>query len=401
MLIDKKPAKTPGSDLWARSPCFLPDRRLPSGQTNGPQRPLRLCGGSSSSIDIFLLLSLCFVIVSLCSCSSLKSKKGEDVFVEGTTVSLDELEYAKGLNKPLPEEELPTPEKAPPEGQSRPAREREKATLSALVPGPVRQLRKRIFVLPFENRTNYLDQPYGEIVTQKLIQALEGSGQVVVLDVRLVDRFLSQEGIAPDDLLKPFWMKELHRAYGVHAVVSGSLSQLNVATTKSEVSRDIEVGLAIARIDARLVDASTGNTIRAYSARNPLYKSKEVGEFGQERAILRAIDIGVEEIAPEVSDSLMFFEWSARVIRIDSGRVYIDAGQQSGLRPGDILDVYGPGEEIINPVTHLSLGWAPGTLKGRIQVAGFFGIDGAYATPLEGNEFRPQDVVKVSQKQQE
>ncbi len=184
-------------------------------------------------------------------------------------------------------------------------------------------------------------------------------------------------------------------------MVFGALSQLNVADTKSSVSRDIEVGLAIARIETRLVDASTGNTIRTYSGRNPLYKSKEIGEFSQERAILRAIDVGLEEIAPAVLDSLGFFDWSARVIRIEPDRVYIDAGQQSGLRAGDILDVYGPGEEIVNPITQISIGWAPGTLKGRIRVTGFFGIDGAYATPLEGDAFRPQDLVKVSQDQQE
>jgi hypothetical protein len=102
-----------------------------------------------------------------------------------------------------------------------------------------------------------------------------------------------------------------------------------------------------------------------------------------------------------VLDSLSFLDWSARVVRIEPGRVYIDAGQQSGLRAGDILDVYGPGEEIVNPVTHMSIGWAPGTLRGRIKVAGLFGIDGAYATPLEGDDFRPEDVVKVSREQEE
>lgn len=346
-----------------------------------------------------LSLFLCFVIVALSSCSSLKSRRDKDVFVEGTTVSLDELDYAKGVNRPLPEEKQPPSEKAPLSTPLQAAAETKSPPLSPSPPGRVRHLRKRIFVLSFGNTTNYRDQPYGEIVAQKLIKALEGSDQVVVLDGRLVNRVVSENGIARDDLLKPFWTKKLHRSFGVHAVVSGSLAELNVATTRSSVSRDIEVGLAIARIRARLVDASTGNTIRTYAGRNPLYKSKEIGEFNQERAILRAIDIGVEEIARGVLDSLKFFDWSARVIRIESQRIYIDAGQQSGLSTGDILDVYGPGEEIINPITRVSLGWAPGALKGRIQVSGFFGVDGAYATALEGNNFRTWDVVKVSQSQ--
>ncbi|NIQ39257.1 MAG: hypothetical protein GTN81_11780, partial [Proteobacteria bacterium] len=248
---------------------------------------------------------------------SLKSKKEDDVFVEGTTVSLEELEYAKGVNKPIPKKEEATTEEVPSKVQRKAALEPRKGVLSATAPGQFRYLRKRLFVFPFGNQTDYQNHPYGEIVTRKLIETLEGSGRVVILDGRLVDRFLLDNGISRGDLTQPFWIKELHEAYGVHVVVFGALSQLNVADTKSSVSRDIEVGLAIARIEARLVDASTGNTIRTYSARNPLYKSKEIGEFSQERAILRAIDVGLEEIAPAVLDSLGFFDWSARVIRIE------------------------------------------------------------------------------------
>ena len=108
----------------------------------------------------------------------------------------------------------------------------------------------------------------------------------------------------------------------------------------------------------------------------------------------------MDDIAPGLLDSLRFLEWSARVIRRDSQRIYISAGRESGLREGDILRVYGPGEEIINPVSRLSLGWAPGPLKGRIRVSGFFGVDGAYATPVEGDDFETQDVVKVSERQE-
>lgn len=348
-----------------------------------------------------LLLFLCLAIISLPACSSLKSGKEDDIFVEGTTLSLDELEYTEGLNVPLPEEEKPPSRAAPSEGVPQASLGTKSSPLSASPPGPARHLRKRLFVLPFGNHSDYQDQPYGEIVAQKLIQALEGSDRVVVLDGRLVMRFASENGIDREELSKPFWIKGLYRAFGVHAVVSGSLAELNVASTRSSVSRDIEVGLAIARIKARLVDASTGNTIRTYTGRNPLYKSKEIGQFNQERAILRAIDIGVEEIARGVLDSLKFFDWSARVIRTEPQRIYIDAGQESGLRTGDILDVYGPGEEIINPLTQLSLGLAPGPLKGRIRVSGFFGVDGAYAMPLEGDDFTTRDVVKVSQSQQE
>ena len=343
----------------------------------------------------WLPVLVCLMIVSLCACSSSKSRKDDDILVQGTTVSLEELEYSEGLAEPLPEE---TP---PPESQSAVLPESKDVPLSAAPPARLRHPKKRLFVLPFKNSSDYRDHPYGEIVAQRLMQALEASGQVVVLDGQLLDRFLSENGIARENLLEAFWTKELHKTFGVHVVVSGSLTHLNVAATRSSVSQDVEVGLAIARIKARLVDASTANIIRTYTGRNPLYKSKEIGEFNQERSILRAIDIGVDEVAQGLLNALGHFDWSARVVRVEPDRVYIDAGQQSGLRVGDILDVYAPGQEIINPLTQLSLGWAPGLLKGRIEISGFFGIDAAYATPLEGDNFSPEDLVKASQRQPE
>jgi len=314
----------------------------------------------------------------------------------GVTVSLDDLDYVESPAPPIPEEEGAV--EGPLQTADRPETTETEADLpTATRLSRTRFLRKRVFVLPFVNASDYKDPPYGDMVSQKLVDALEASGRVVVLDDHLLRRFVSENGIDGADLHKPFWITRLYEVFGVHAVVSGSLAELNVATTGSSVTEDIEVGLAIARIEARLIDASTGNVIRTYTGRNPLYKSKEIGEFNRERAILRAIDVGLEQISTGLLDSLRFFDWSARVIRTENGRVYIDAGRQSGLQTGDVLDVYGPGREIVNPVTHIPLGWAPGPLKGRIQVSGFFGIDSAYATPLEGNEFSARDMVKVSQ----
>ena len=339
---------------------------------------------------------LCCTILLLCSCASLKSGKDDDMSGGGVTVSLDDLDYVESPAPPLPDEKE-TPEESAQTVKS-PQTEEIRADLSAAMRlTRTRSLRKRIFVLPFANGSDYTDRPYGEIVTRKLVERLETSGQVLVLDDHLLHRFASDNGIDENDLEDPVWIKRLYQAFSVHAVVSGALVQLNVATTQSSVSEEIEVGLAVARIRARLVDAATGNVIRTYTGRNPLYKSKEIGEFNRERAVLRAIDVGMEDISTGLLESLRFFDWWGRVIRIDGGRVYIDAGQQSGLVTNDVLDVYGPGQEIVNPATGISLGWAPGALKGRVQVSGFFGIDGAYASPIEGDTFSPRDMVKISE----
>ena len=337
----------------------------------------------------------CCLMLCVSSCTSLKPGQDDEMAGGGVTVPLDDLEYVETPAPPLPEKETAGESAQTVEGVQT---EETRTDLSAATSMTRRRsLRKRIFVLPFANGSNYADRPYGEIVTGKLVERLETSGRLLVLDNHLLDRFASDNGIEESDLKDPVWIKRLCQAFSVHAVVTGSLVQLNVATTQSSVSEDIEVGLAVARIRAQLVDAATGTVIRTYSGRNPLYKSKEIGEFNRERAVLRAIGVGIEDISTGLLESLRFFEWWGRVVRIDGGRVYIDAGQQSGLETHDVLDVYGPGQEIINPVTGTSLGYAPGLLKGQVQVSGFFGIDGAYATPMEGDNFSQGDMVKISE----
>ena len=313
----------------------------------------------------------------------------------GVTVPLDDLDYVESPAPPLPEEEAVSEKGTQTVGSLQTEGTGDDLSTGTRVSRRP-SLKKRIFLLPFANESDYTDRPYGEIVTRNLVERLETSGRVLVLDNHLLDRFASDNGIEKSDLKDPIWIKRLHQAFSVHAVVTGSLVQLNVATTQSSVSEDIEVGLAVARIRAQLVDAATGTVIRTYSGRNPLYRSKEIGEFNRERSVLRAIDVGLEEISTGLLESLRFFDWWGRVIRVDGARVYIDAGQQSGLESNDILDVYGPGQEIVNPVTGISLGWAPGALKGRVQVSGFFGVDGAYASPVEGDSFSPGDMVKIS-----
>jgi len=343
----------------------------------------------------FLGCLLCCLVLCVSSCALFKSDKDDDMSGGGVTVSLDELDYLENAAPPIPEEEAAgsAQQKTDVPGTS----ERQTGLSPVERVSRARSLRKRVFVLPFGNASNHNDQPYGEMVTQRLVQTLEGSGQVLVLDDHLLNRFATDHGIDVGDLRDPVWIKRLYEAFSAHAVIFGSLAELNVGTTQSSVSENIGVGLAVARIQARLVDGATGSVIRTYVGRNPLYKSKEIGEFNRERAILRAIDVGMEDIGTGLLESLRFFEWSGRVLRIDGERVYIDAGRRTGLQEGDILDVYGMGQEIINPVTGMSLGWAPGPLKGRIRVSGFFGVDGAYATPINGDSFSPRDMVKISE----
>ncbi len=105
-----------------------------------------------------------------------------------------------------------------------------------------------------------------------------------------------------------------------------------------------------------------------------------------------------DKIAPKISeDVIRATEWSCRVVDVRDGTVYLNAGRLTGLQPGDRLNVYGTGRELVDPITHRSLGYAPGRLKGIVEIRNLFGTDAAQATVLSGSGFQIGDIVKMAE----
>jgi len=88
-------------------------------------------------------------------------------------------------------------------------------------------------------------------------------------------------------------------------------------------------------------------------------------------------------------------EWTGRIAKVSGKMVYVNAGQKTGLQVGNVLMVQELGEDIIDPQTGVSLGKAPGNVKGELIITGFFGNDGSVATVRSGGGFRVNDLVKV------
>ena len=61
----------------------------------------------------------------------------------------------------------------------------------------------------------------------------------------------------------------------------------------------------------------------------------------------------------------------------------------------DTMVVQELGEDIIDPQTGVSLGKAPGNIKGELIITNFFGEDGSVATIRSGGGFQSNDLVKL------
>jgi hypothetical protein len=95
-----------------------------------------------------------------------------------------------------------------------------------------------------------------------------------------------------------------------------------------------------------------------------------------------------------VAGNLSRIAWFGRVEFVKEGKVYLNLGQNSGLKVGDRLKVVEPGKEVVNPKTQSVLGYTSDIPQGEIKVTELLGNSGAVALPLSGGPFKANDKVK-------
>jgi len=364
--------------------------RFPEGVFMNPNKRL-----------LTLFISFTLSIFLLTSCSNLPligKKKSSEKLPEGKTVNVEGMETIKGVNPPRPD----TPPAKKPSAQPTPKREPETKVTSipsrpfSGSPLPFFQLgfKKKVVILDFENKTTYKDEKIGEAVAKRFSDKVEATQRAVILDRTVATEMLSREGFKFESLTDPETMKRAHHSLGIQAFVYGSVTDVSILSSKASETSEEEVSFATAKVEVRLLDASTGNLLKTFIGRSPIFGTKESGEYSRSKAVLKAIDFGLEDVLEGFLRQLDYLDWTTTIAKIEGETLYINAGRLSGLRVGDHLEIYEPGKEIIHPATRLSLGWTTGQLKGVIRVQELFGVDAAIAKKVQGNGFSPNDIVK-------
>jgi len=112
-------------------------------------------------------------------------------------------------------------------------------------------------------------------------------------------------------------------------------------------------------------------------------KPETVTKFAQDNAL-------------RVTGDLLKIGWFGRVEFVKEGKVYLNLGQNSGLKVGDRLKVVEPGKEVVNPKTNSVLGYTADTPTGEIKVTELLGNSGAVGMPVSGGPFKTNDKVKAT-----
>jgi curli biogenesis system outer membrane secretion channel CsgG len=264
--------------------------------------------------------------------------------------------------------------------------------------------KKRVAVVKFEDKSAYGRGRLGGAIREILETELSRSGKFILLTRKELDAVLDEQDLAKSGMVKAGTGARAGEILGANAVVTGVVSQFGVhQKAATYVVGASKTQTAEATVDVQLIDASSGQILWAESGTG-LYEvsttqvlgvgsAKGYDETMEAKALRAAISKFVDNLVARIES----MEWSGKVAAVEAGRVVVNAGRKTGLKPGDRLRVYGEGSEVFDPDTKVSLGKMPGKVKGELVVDEYFGDDAALCTAVGGSEgVARNDVVKLS-----
>ncbi|MBB6048415.1 CsgG/HfaB family protein [Armatimonas rosea] len=281
---------------------------------------------------------------------------------------------------------------------------------------PVQGPKKRLAVGPLEVKVQTvqvsvpsISQP-GQLTNAVVqIQASElGTGLSDMLATALVsaDRFVLLDRLNLEDIIKernlgqaPGATPEMvetssvvaSKLLGAQVMIRGAVTELAFKKSSNTLGGALgklaegveDKSDAMAAIDLKLVDIGTGqilDSIRAEGHVETKVKSLRLslGDFKMGRDSLNSSPLGqaarkaIIEGVRLICERMEKIPWQGKVARVvgegDSAILYLSAGREAGLKEGDILELYRPGETIIDPDTKLVLGQIEGKVVGKCRI---------------------------------
>ncbi len=246
-------------------------------------------------------------------------------------------------------------------------------------------LKKKVVITYFDDRTTGGEEVFGDWVAEKLMKEVNRRTlQILFADYQMVKEFLEKKGTDLKDLETPKVLQYLNEVFGIQALVVGQLSGPYVFTTKTTKDQE-ETASAIIKIDMKLVNTFSGKTLKNLSASNPIIATKEKGSFSEEKAKVKAIDLTIADLARSLARELDGIDWFCRIAKVEGEEVYINAGKLTGLKVGDVMEVFRPGGS-----------GEQGEVKGKIRISAFFGIDASMGRLIQGKNPDVNDILKLA-----
>ena len=234
------------------------------------------------------------------------------------------------------------------------------------------QLKKRVAVGRFEDRTGSGYHSLGEGVADMLITALVKSGKFNVLERSEIERVIQEQQFGSTFMVTPETAPKVGQLLGVELFVIGSVTEFGVKDSKvslglSAFGGGVSKKTSRAVVDIRLVNTNTGEILASETyegEESTTGLSVNVSDIDfSNMGSWSDTDIGVatreavDGCAGLITENMGKVEWGGKVLKVNAdGTILIKPGSEGNVKPGMDFVIVRMGEDIKDPDTGLSLG---------------------------------------------
>jgi len=264
--------------------------------------------------------------------------------------------------------------------------------------------KKRVAISKFVNKTAYGKGRLGTSASDKLSTHLVKSNAFIVIEREELGKVMGEQALGMSGAVSSTTAAKAGNLLGAQALIVGSISEFGYTKTGQDAGIFKSKKQTVrAVVDIRAIDTTTGMIVFAEQGIGEV--DKETSQFlgfgsksGYDETLNgKALNAAIVKVMSNLVTNLDKMEWSGKIAKVsDNGNVIINAGTKTGLTIGDVLNVSSLGEMIIDPDTGVAMGREPGNPKGKLEVASFFGADGALCKVKEGMGFERGDQVKLA-----
>lgn len=234
--------------------------------------------------------------------------------------------------------------------------------------------KKTIAVTNFENASGLSSYiALGNDFTTQLSDALIQSGKFIVLSRTQLDEVFMEQDLAASGWMAKSQTAKTGKAISAQILITGKITEFDYNTGGGAQGFSIH-GVSIGGSSSRahiavilqIIDSTTGEILDSKRVEGKADASGfSMGYSGswslgstsfKKTPLGKATQIAIDKAVVYIADKLSRLPWQGRVVTVKSGLVYINAGENAGIKSGMNFAVYRKGESLIDPETGIELG---------------------------------------------
>lgn len=254
--------------------------------------------------------------------------------------------------------------------------------LILMLPPSLAAGKKRICVMDLEDKARGQHSGWhdvGQGMADMLVTALTESNKFIVIEREQLQKVMKEQELGLTGAVNAQTAAKIGQILGVAYIITGSVTEFGVKESKFGVGNigralpfggkiDTKTNKARVAMDVRMIDTSSAQIVKAATGEGEesstgvsldlnMAPSVDFGKRGFDETVIgKATRKAVDKVAKAIIAVETSSPWSAKIIKISDNQIYLNSGEEDGIKVGKIVNIYRKGEELVDPDTGMSLG---------------------------------------------